>query len=64
MMYKLYFPSSPVVPLYEVDAKICVSLLFQDKNEISPWEVEPPPCIKISQNDYMSRKIYNSMAKI
>lgn len=41
--------SSPVEPLYEVDANICWTLLFQDKNETSPWAAEPVPCIKISQ---------------
>lgn len=36
-----------MVPLYEVDANMCCTLLFQDKNETSPWEAEPLPCIVI-----------------
>lgn len=46
----------PVVPLKEADANMCCTLLFQDKNEISPWAADPVPCrldgacIKIDMN--------------
>jgi len=42
-----------VVPLYEVDANMCWTLLFQDKNEISPWEADPVLCTIIIYTKYV-----------